>query len=362
VTEPKDKPPDLRLRKAEPDDRPAIIELCRRSLGWKADDPNEAFFAWKHDENPFGQSPAWVAEDDTGTLVGLRTFLRWRFRRPDGTTLSAVRAVDTATHPDWQGRGIFSRLTLSALDDLRDEGVDCVFNTPNDKSRPGYLKMGWQQVGKVPVSVRLTGPRSIAKLAGARTAAEKWSEECSVGRPAAEVFADHDAVEALLARIGTRSHIATDRTIRVSPLALPVRTVALPGDQPGNRGRGRPRGVPGPTSGHGSGGDDLRRAHPRRDVTETGVEGPQRCGRRLPLEGLDVAGSVAARRCPARLRAGPGVGPDPHLAPGCHADGADDGSAGPEPRGHRAILSSRGISARAPHGRWPRPRRSRQRR
>ncbi len=212
VTEPKDKPSDLRLRKAEPDDRPAIIELCRRSLGWKADDPNEAYFAWKHDENPFGQSPAWVAEDDTGTLVGLRTFLRWRFRRPDGTTLSAVRAVDTATHPDWQGRGIFSRLTLGALDDLRDDSVDCVFNTPNDKSRPGYLKMGWQQVGKVPVSVRLTGPGSIAKLAGARTAAEKWSEECSVGRPAAEAFADHDAVEALLARIDTGSHIATDRT------------------------------------------------------------------------------------------------------------------------------------------------------
>lgn len=101
---------------------------------------------------------------------------------------------------------------MSALDDLRDAGVDRVFNTPNDKSRPGYLKMGWQQVGKVPVSVRLTGPRSIAKLAGARTAAEKWSEECSVGRPAAEVFAAHDAVEALLTRIGTRSHIATDRT------------------------------------------------------------------------------------------------------------------------------------------------------
>jgi GNAT superfamily N-acetyltransferase len=212
VTEPQDKPSDQRLRKAEPDDRPAIIELCRRSLGWMADDPNEAFFAWKHDENPFGRSPAWVAEDESGVLVGMRTFLCWRFRRPDGTTFTAVRAVDTATHPDWQGRGIFSRLTLSALDDLRDDGVDCVFNTPNDKSRPGYLKMGWQQVGKVPVSVRLTGPRSIAKLAGARTAAEMWSEESSAGLPASEVLADHDAVEALLARIGPGQRITTDRT------------------------------------------------------------------------------------------------------------------------------------------------------
>ena len=203
---------DLHFRQTEPEDRRAIIELCRQALGWQADDPNEAFFTWKHDENPFGQSPAWVAEDDEGTLVGLRTFLRWRFRRPDGTTIKAVRAVDTATHPDWQGRGIFSRLTLSALDDLQDEGVDCVFNTPNDKSRPGYLKMGWQQVGKFPVSVRLTGQGSIAKLAGARTAAEKWSEESAVGQPAGEVFADHGAVEVLLARIGTGSHIATDRT------------------------------------------------------------------------------------------------------------------------------------------------------
>ena len=130
---PKDAPDDLRLRRATADDRPAIIELCRQALGWKAGEPNEAFFEWKHDENPFGPSPTWVAEDEGGTLVGLRTFLRWRFRRFDGTTINAVRAVDTATHPDWQGRGIFSRLTLGALDDLRDDSVDCVLYTAIEK-------------------------------------------------------------------------------------------------------------------------------------------------------------------------------------------------------------------------------------
>ena len=212
VTAPNVPPIEMRLRRAKSEDRPAIIALCRRSLGWQADDPNEAFFEWKHDENPFGQSPTWVAQDESGNLVGLRTFLKWRFHRPDGTTISAVRAVDTATHPDWQGRGIFSRLTLGALDDLRDDGVDCVFNTPNDKSRPGYLKMGWQQVGKVPVSVRLTGPGSVRKLAGARTAAEMWSEESGVGRPATEVLADHDRVQDLLNTIEPAAHIGTDRT------------------------------------------------------------------------------------------------------------------------------------------------------
>ncbi len=212
VTHPKNPPLDVRFRRAVPDDRPAVVQLCRRSLGWKADDPNEAFFQWKHDENPFGSSPAWVAEDDSGSLVGLRTFLRWRFRRPDGTTFNAVRAVDTATHPDWQGKGIFRRLTLGAIDDLRDDGVGSVFNTPNEKSRLGYLKMGWEQVGKVPVSVRLSSPWSVLKLAGARTAAHMWSEESSCGRPAVEVLEDHGAVEALLERLDRGSQIGTDRT------------------------------------------------------------------------------------------------------------------------------------------------------
>lgn len=203
---------ELTIRSARPDDRAAIIELCRASLGWVEGDPNEEFFAWKHDENPFGASPSWVAEDADGTLAGLRVFLRWRFRTGSGRTLEAVRAVDTATHPDWQGKGIFTRLTLGAIPDLRESGTDLVFNTPNDKSRPGYLKMGWSEVGRVPVGVRLTSVTSIGPLLGARTAAEMWSEPCEVGLPASEVLADADGVRDLLAACGASTAIVTDRT------------------------------------------------------------------------------------------------------------------------------------------------------
>lgn len=206
-----DRADELTVRRAEAADRPAVIELCRASLGWRAGDPNEAFFAWKHDQNPFGPSPAWVAEAPGGRLVGLRVFLRWRFRRPDGTTFRAVRAVDTATHPEFQGRGIFTRLTLGALPELAGDGVECVFNTPNDQSRPGYLKMGWRVVGRVPVAVRVRSPRSVARMAGARAAAEKWSRPCDVGLDAASVLSDRDATAGLLRRCGPPAGIATDR-------------------------------------------------------------------------------------------------------------------------------------------------------
>jgi ribosomal protein S18 acetylase RimI-like enzyme len=59
--------------------------------------------------------------------------------------------VDTATHPDYQRRGIFRQLTLAALEQATADGVDMVFNTPNPKSGAGYLRMGWQEVGPIGV-------------------------------------------------------------------------------------------------------------------------------------------------------------------------------------------------------------------
>ena len=72
--------------------------------------------------------------------------------------------------------------------------------------------MGWHRDGRVTVGVRQSGSGWIRRLAGGRTAAEMWSEESSVGLPADEVLADHDAVAALLARLDPASSITTDRT------------------------------------------------------------------------------------------------------------------------------------------------------
>lgn len=219
-------------RRAVAADRPAILALCRLCLGWRSGGPDEAFFVWKHEDNAFGESPSWVAETADGAVVGLRMFLRWRFRDGEGHRLSAVRAVDTATHPEWRGQGVFSALTLGALPALAEEGVDFVFNTPNGKSMPGYLKMGWSQVGKAPVAVRLASARGLTRLGRARTAAELWSEPVSAGEPASEIFVDDHGLEKLLARAGQARTVSTDRSpeffrwrYRFSPLryrALPV--------------------------------------------------------------------------------------------------------------------------------------------
>lgn len=200
--------PAVEVRAASETDDAAVLELLQASMGWVPDEQYAQFFQWKHRDNPFGVSPAWVAMDGE-KIVGFRTFLRWQFER-DGATVEAVRAVDTATHPDYQGKGIFSLLTRHALDELAAANVAFVFNTPNDKSRPGYLKMGWQLVERLPVAARPRSPLSLVRLARARTPADKWSAECDTGQPAPEVLADTAAVGRLLERASKGTIGATE--------------------------------------------------------------------------------------------------------------------------------------------------------
>ena len=187
----------LTVRRATPGDIGPVLTLLRDAMHRRDDTRFEALFRWKHLENPFGASPAWVALDGD-RIVAVRYLMRWEFE-VDGARRRAVRAVDTATHPDHQGRGLFRRLTLGALDELAAEGVEFVFNTPNDQSRPGYLKMGWQIVGRLAVSARPLRAGGLAALARSRVPADHFSLTTAAGDPAGTVLADTRAVERLIA-------------------------------------------------------------------------------------------------------------------------------------------------------------------
>jgi GNAT superfamily N-acetyltransferase len=199
--------PAVVIRPFAASDEPGVLELLDVTLGGgPAGRRPPDLFRWKHLAGPFGPSLLLVAEAD-GRLVGLRAFMRWRFVA-GGRVLHAVRAVDTATHPDYQGMGVFSRLTRAALEEL-DGQVDLVFNTPNARSGPGYLKLGWHEVGRVPVAIRVRRPLRL--LAGGR--ARALPEPPIAAMPAAEALAPADAVAGLLQREPAVPGIATARDL-----------------------------------------------------------------------------------------------------------------------------------------------------
>jgi GNAT superfamily N-acetyltransferase len=147
---------DIIIREGHESDLPEIIRLMKSSLGEELMPKSENFFKWKHLQNPFGASEILLALHKE-RIVGLRTFMYWRWEK-NSEGIRAVRAVDTATAKDFQGKGIFRDLTLRAADICKDKGVSMVFNTPNPISKQGYLKMGWHEAGRMPF---FAGPGSI---------------------------------------------------------------------------------------------------------------------------------------------------------------------------------------------------------
>lgn len=142
----------MEIREAIEKDIPEIVSVLKASLGEKELSLSEEIWKYKHIENPFGRSLVLIAEEEK-KIIGVRAFMRWQWCTK-GRRMSSFRAVDTATHPTHQGRGIFKKLTLTALKFAKEEGAAFVFNTPNEKSRPGYLKMGWKVTGNIQVGIK----------------------------------------------------------------------------------------------------------------------------------------------------------------------------------------------------------------
>ena len=142
----------MEITLANTSDIPQIVALLKISLGEKLMPKSEAYWNWKHEQNPFGKSKVFIAKENN-EIIGVRAFMRWSWEH-ELHQIQAVRAVDTSTHPSFQGKGIFTKLTMAAVEACKKEGVDLVFNTPNTSSMPGYLKMGWQPAGKMPLYFR----------------------------------------------------------------------------------------------------------------------------------------------------------------------------------------------------------------
>jgi len=104
---------------------------------------NKNWWLWKYRNNPFGNPLGWYASHN-GKLVGVRLATPNRFRMQKDI-YNAYQMVDTATHPEYGKRGIFTALTKKAVEKIRSKN-SFIFNFPNDNSFPGYISLGWNKI------------------------------------------------------------------------------------------------------------------------------------------------------------------------------------------------------------------------
>jgi len=94
---------------------------------------------WKYKDNPFGAGIGLLYTNSLNDYVSARLLTSWQINY-FGCIYNVSQPSDSATHPDYSGRGLFSKLTNKIIEDDKGKGF---FNFPNSNSINIYKKLGW---------------------------------------------------------------------------------------------------------------------------------------------------------------------------------------------------------------------------
>ena len=117
--------------------------------------------AWRYRDNPAGGvvgADAWDGERLAAHYVTCPVEARI-----EGATVRGLLSLNTATHPDYQGRGLFTRLAETAYARGADDGFEFVIGVANANSTPGFLRrLAFQDVGRLHAGLLARTPASFS--------------------------------------------------------------------------------------------------------------------------------------------------------------------------------------------------------
>jgi len=103
-----------------------------------------AEWLWQYHDCPHGQTSVacWYEDKMVGFYgVVLRPFF------VEGKEIRSGHVLDVMTHPDHQGRGLFTSAAKAAFKVGHAAGVRLFFGWPNKQAWPGHRKVGWKTLG-----------------------------------------------------------------------------------------------------------------------------------------------------------------------------------------------------------------------
>lgn len=147
------------VRAAVPEDRSTIVGLLREYLPQL---DAEKRYDWLYATNPHGRALTWIAEDDSGTAVGMTSFFLRRLWVDGGEALGALGG-DGYVRPDCRGQGIGTLMHKASRKTLTSDQVTVMFGTPSLMNRGPLNRSGAHDISVVARYVR---PLSLAGRGG----------------------------------------------------------------------------------------------------------------------------------------------------------------------------------------------------
>jgi len=150
------------IRLATDGDKESVLELLnyvftqQQRTTFRRD---SKYWKWKYQDNPFGNSVLTVAEVNN-RIIGVDILLPWEFK-VRGSVISALQPCESAVHPDYRGKGVFTKMRIHGVENARKQDVRLIFNFPNKNSLFTNLSLGWHYLGKIIWWVKILKPANV---------------------------------------------------------------------------------------------------------------------------------------------------------------------------------------------------------
>ncbi len=127
------------LRKYRDGDEQAIVELLNIAFGrWHSLE----YWRWRYKKNPAGSPIIWLAEHDN-KIIGHFAVIPIRMK-VGNAYMTASMSVNAATHPQYQGKGVFSSIVNRCYLDVAENDIPLTYGTANIRLGPTYKRYEWR--------------------------------------------------------------------------------------------------------------------------------------------------------------------------------------------------------------------------
>ena len=202
------------------------------------------YLTWQYRDNPRGDVvgvDAWAGEELAAHYVTLPV----RYRA-DGEEVPGLLSLNTATHPDHQGKGLFTRLAEATYQLGAERGYRFVIGVANENSTGGFLKkLGFALLGPLEVKVGLGHvARDTARPTPLACAWDAPTLAWRLTNPARDYRRHDRTLYTDAGRFGIQAIVALDKDLDALPAGRrPLRSVWI-GLDPARRLRGLYAGLP----------------------------------------------------------------------------------------------------------------------
>lgn len=135
------------------------------------------YLEWLYVDNPDGRAVGFDAWD--GARLAAHYVCIPARAWVEGREVPVLLSLNTATHPDYQGKGLFTKLAAMTFDAGAAQGFDGVYGVANANSTPGFVrKLGFQLVRPLEARIGLGGLRHGPQApADTLSFARSWSAD-----------------------------------------------------------------------------------------------------------------------------------------------------------------------------------------